>query len=135
MMSDKKLSEYAKTIVELNRGFEAWIKAFQDGATGNQIAYNFARDTRHLYYEFKWVPLEKTEALEAENAKLIQIIKQIENIYDEEDQDHIISAIETAQDIGIYLDDLEDLKATVSRLYDLLGVLLQFSSTAKSEVK
>jgi hypothetical protein len=55
------------------------------------------------------------------------LIDNLEYSYDEEDKKTIISAIETAQSVGVYLDDLEELKQTVDRIYGLVGFLIELS--------
>lgn len=55
------------------------------------------------------------------------LIDNLEYSYDEEDKKTIISAIETAQSVGVFLDDLEELKQTVDRIYGLVGFLIELS--------
>ena len=55
------------------------------------------------------------------------LIDNLEYSYDEEDKKTIISAIETTQSVGVFLDDLEELKQSVTRIYDLVGFLIELS--------
>ena len=57
------------------------------------------------------------------------LIDNLEFSYDEEDKKTIISAIETAQSVGVYLDDLEELKQTIDRIYGLVGFLIELSKS------
>jgi len=73
------LAEKAKTIIQLRRDHDEWIKTFREGAQGHQGSYNLARDTRKYFEEEKWVRLEDAE----EEIQHYQICLEILQYYEE----------------------------------------------------
>lgn len=103
----EKLSERAKTIVELCEGLEVWKKVFEKGAKGSHVDYNFARDTRHLYEEVKWIPLYLVEELEFENQKLKEEIKGQRRNYMNEFENAQINSDLLQNEFELTIKDLE----------------------------
>ncbi len=65
---------------------------------------------------------QRAESAEARLAQAQSLVKQM-YFFDEDEKNNIVSAIETAQNIGVFLDDLEESKANVTRLWEIKEML------------